>query len=190
MINEYDKQDINDFAIRLLKDTQYCKEQHEAYIASSYCFAQIDGVFSPAVLKETILAASDSEEILEMLPEMLLYVDRNSVTDEVFQLLLNTPSDIRISCLSNLGHAELAFYQMQILNRFPLALEAFSWLFDQICHFDIFSKEDMLQILRENYDVTPQGIQNCIELAYAKYGNSEKLNEAIHWVEVMKLRNR
>ena len=121
-----------------------------------------------------------------MLSDLLLYADKKSITDENFKLILKFSSRYRTTFLSSLGHLDLSFYQMQILNRYPLSFEAFSWLFNNICHYDIFSDGDMLQILRENTSVRSVAIDTCINLARKEYGESSKIEIAIKWNNMLK----
>ena len=55
-----------------------------------------------------------------------------------------------------------------------LNLEAFSWLFDNICRY--------ASNIRKNPDVQPRAIQICIDSAIQKYCDSAKLNVAKKWV--------
>ena len=45
----------------------------------------------------------------------------------------------------------------------------------------IFTKEDMLQILKENRYIRSSGIETCIEFVRSRYGNSSKLEIAEKW---------
>ena len=40
-----------------------------------------------------------------------------------------------------------------------------------------------MHILRQNPDVTPVAIQNCIDAACKNYGNSLKIDVAKHWIK-------
>ena len=145
---------INDYVHKLLKNESFCKNEYRNFIANDYV----------------------------LLSDILTYVDSESISDHNFQLLLKFPKKQRTTFLSCIGHSSLSFYQMQILNEYPLALEAFSWLFDNICRYDIFTSGDMLQILEKNPDVQPKAIQICIDSAVQKYGDSAKLEVAKKWI--------
>lgn len=182
MKNKDYKYEVNDFAIRLMENPQFRSNQYALFLSNNYAFEHIYGILSADTLKSILKRARRNKVLRVMLSDLLLYVDKNTISHENFQMLLRFPTAIRNTYLSNLGHIELAYYQMQVLNRYPLSLEAFSWLFDHICQFDFFTKEDMLQILRENSDIKATAVQTCIDLAYAKYGPSEKLNAASNWI--------
>lgn len=93
------------------------------------------------------------------------------------------PAPLANAYASALAHGNLAFYQMQILNRYPASYEAFAWLFDHIYHFECFTAEDMKKTLLDNPDVTSYGIQVCIDSAREKYGDSDKLTAAVNWIQ-------
>lgn len=173
---------INEYAIKLISDKRFLRHQYAQYVDDNYELKNVSGVINPRNLSKVIHRAKYSIAIRNMLSDILLYADKTSITDANFRMLLRFRPKWRNTYLSNLGHCELAFYQMQILNRYPLALEAFSWLFDQICHYDFFSEEDMAQILRDNPDIQKIAIEECIDRAYSLYGGSAKLEVAIKWV--------
>lgn len=180
---EKDRMHINNYATKLIADKKFLKDEYSKYIANNFGLENIFGIIYPDILSQIIYKAKYHRKMRHMLSDILLYTDKSSMTDANFRMLLKFPPKWRNTYLSNLGHSKLAFYQMQILNRYPLALEAFSWLFDQICHFDSFSDEDMAQILRDNPDIQRIAVQNCVDIAYSKYGPSSKLELALKWVD-------
>ncbi len=180
------KTDVNSYAIKLMNDKNFCKSEYKKYIQNDFSLQNIVGIINANVLQNVIRKAKRKKQVRLMLSDLLLYADKNSITDKNFQLILKFSNRYRTTYLSCLGHLNLSFYQMQILNRYPLSLEAFSWLFDNICHYDIFSDEDMLQILRENSDIKSIAIDHCIEMAQKTYGLSSKIETAIKWNNSLK----
>ena len=176
------KSDINVFVEEILNNRQYRNKVYGEYIESNYVFENIFGYIDSDVLKRMIKCSKRNYKLREMLTDILLYVNASSMTDENFQMLLRYPHKCRKTYLSSICHAELSFYQMKKLNTFPLALEAFTWLFDKICRYDCFTHEDMLCLLRENPDVKPIVISDSISLALEKYGNSSKIKVAQEWI--------
>jgi len=177
--------DVNDFVERMLSNREFRNQAYFAYEANDYGINNISGYIDAKVLKRVIKFAKRNHKTRVMLSDILLYANASSVTDENFKMLLRFPYKCRDTYLSNICHAELSFYQMKILNRYPLALEAFTWLFDKICCYDCFTHEDMLCILRENPDVKPIVISDCVSRAVRKYGQSEKIRVAQIWMEQM-----
>lgn len=157
--------DVNCFVERLLNNRSFCNLAYLEYVENDCGINNISGYIDSKVLKRAIKCAKRNRKIREMLSDILLYVNASSMTDENFRMLLRFPYKCRRTYLSNLCHAELSFYQMKILNQYPLALEAFTWLLDRICCCDCFTHEDMLCILRENPDVRPIAIDTVNSFA-------------------------
>lgn len=175
--------DVNTYVKKLIVSKMFRKKAFQNFTANNFSIDKIYGIMTADVLN-LLLHKTKRNRILQLLlTDLLNYVDSMSMTDTNFRLLLKLNRKYRSTYLSCVGHATLSFYQMQILNQYPLALEAFSWLFDNICHYSIFTEEDMIHILRQNPDVTPVAIQNCIDAAYKKYGNSLKIDVAKHWIK-------
>ena len=177
--------DVNDFVEMLLSSRDFCNQAYLEYKINDNGIDNISGCIDSKVLNRAIRCAKRNRKIRKMLSDILLYVNALSMTEENFQMLLRFPYKCRSTYLSNICHAELSFYQMKKLNRYPLALEAFTWLFDKICCHDCFNREDMLCILRENPDVKPIVIRDCISSAIKKYGESEKIRVAQAWIDQM-----
>ena len=175
------KINVNEYILFLLSDKYFCKCEYYKYIENEYSIENIEGVITAETLSRIIHRAKRNKKIRELLVELLYYVNEESITNSNFVLLCSFPQRFRATYLSNIAHNKLSFYQMQILNRHPLSFEAFSWLFDNICRYDIFTNEDMLQILRENRYIRSSGIKDCISIALHKYGNSRKLEIAEEW---------
>lgn len=173
---------INDYVHKLLKNKSFCKNEYRKFIANDYAIDGVEGIIRPELLTHVIVKAKTNKSFRVLLSDILTYVDSESISDHNFQLILKFPKKQRTTFLSCIGHSSLSFYQMQILNEYPLALEAFSWLFDNICRYDIFTSGDMLQILEKNPDVQPKAIQICIDSAVQKYGDSAKLEVAKKWI--------
>ena len=176
---------IDEYVSRLLSDRKYFDREYEKYIDNCYTIHNVEGNIAPEALNALISKAKCNRKVRKILSGVLCFVDKRSISDENFRLLLSFRGSCRVTFLSNIAHADLAFYQMQILNQFPLSFEAFAWLFDHISKYDFFSEEDMLQILRENSDVTDAGIRMCIDSALEKYGASNKIDVAIAWLDRM-----
>lgn len=180
---EVDLININDYVHKLLNSKSFCKNEYRNYIANDYVIEGVEGIIRPELLTQAICKAKTNKLFRVSLSDILIYVDSESISDQNFQMLLKFPKKQRTTYLSCIGHSSLSFYQMQVLNEYPLAFEAFSWLFDNICHYDIFTSGDMLRILEKNPDVQPIGILMCIDSAIQKYGDSAKLNVAKKWVD-------
>lgn len=174
--------DVVDYVIRLQTDKLFLMSEYKEYVDNCYSIENISGIIPSDVLCSFIKAAKVKRKLRLMLGELLWYVDAQSVTDINFRMLLTFPSRYRNTYVSVLGHKNLSFYQMQMLNRYPQSFEAFSWLFDHICCYEFFTEEDMYKILSENCDTTQYGIQQCIDSAYEKYGESRKLSFAVEWL--------
>lgn len=177
--------DVVDYVRKLQADKSFLATEYKKYVNNCYSIDNIDGTIPSDVLCSLIKAAKANRKLRMLLGELLWYVDGHSVTDSIFRMLLAFPSWYRNTYTSVLGHKNLAFYQMQILNRYPQSFEAFSWLFDHICCYDCFTDKDMYKILSENCDTTKYGIQRCIDSASEKYGGSKKLSLAIEWNKKM-----
>lgn len=174
------KTNVNEYILHLLSNKQFCVSEYSKYIENGYYIENIDGIVTAELLSKLIRQAKRNKKIRALLSDLLYYVDEKSLTNSNFVLLCKFPKRLRVTYLDNIAHNKLSFYQMQILNRYP-SFEAFSWLFDNICKYDIFTDEDMLQILRENHYIRSAGIGDCIKLALDKYGNSSKLEIAEKW---------
>lgn len=119
-----------------------------------------------------------------MLSGILWYANRDSISDENFQLLLSFPEKTRNNLLFRAAHTELSFSQLQIINSLSGEYEAFAPLFDIICKNDCFDRIDMMQLLRANNgEVSKSEILYCIDDASTKYGSNDKIVAAIKWAE-------
>ena len=175
--------DVNAYVKKLIESKAFRKKAFQDFTSNNFSIDKIYGVLTADGLHLLLQKAKRNRIFQLLLTDLLNYVDSMSMTDTNFRLLLKSNRKYRSTYLSCIGHANLSFYQMQILNQYPLALEAFSWLFDNICHYNIFTEEDMTHILQQNPDITPIAIQNCIDAAYKNYGNSLKIDVAKHWIK-------
>ena len=173
---------VNAYASRLLSDRHFCNLEYHRFSENCYSINNIYGNIAPNILNCVIRRAKWNKKIRRFLSDILLYVDQNSISDRNFRLLMQFRGRCRNTFLANIAHADLAFYQMQIINRYSGAFEAFGWLFNHICQHDCFNEEDMLHILKDNVHITAIGVQSCIDSAVEAYGMSAKLNIAIMWI--------
>ncbi|MBQ8835433.1 MAG: hypothetical protein IJ001_11015 [Oscillospiraceae bacterium] len=176
---------VNDYANLLLSNRQFQHSEYRKFIDNCYTLHNLEGIIAPDILNALIRKAKWNRKICSILTDILWYADRTSISDDNFRLLLQFPPKARNTFLMVIGHMELAFYQMQIINRVAGSFEAFAWLFDRICENTFFTEEDMLQILRDASNITCFGIQACIDLCREKHGNSSKLSIAEAWVKKM-----
>lgn len=174
---------IDDYATALLSDSHFRNTEYRKYVDNCYLLQQIIGNINPDILNAVIHKAKWNWKIRGMLVDILSYVNGDSISDENFRMLLQFPRRQRNTYLEAIAHADLAFYQMEIINRVASSFEAFAWLFDRICENEFFQEEDMLQILRDASDITSYGIHSCIASAITKYGNSPKLTIAEIWIK-------
>ena len=182
--------DINDWTNKIIYDKHFCKSEYKKYVENNYSIDNVSGFVTSNILHKFITKAKRKKIYRVFLSDILSYTNADSITDRNLRLLLKFPSKYKKTYLSCIGHSTLSFYQMQILNKHSLSLEAFSWLFDNICHYSFFSNEDMLQILRENSDIRSIAIDNCIDMAKNKYGSSSKLDIAKEWSNKLKIKEK
>ena len=175
--------DVNDYVSNLLQNRGLRKKAFRDFSENNYSVDNLCGVLTAERLHALLLEARHSRILKMLLTDLLYYVDSESMTDENFSLLLKFRTKYRTTYLSCLGHAELSFYQMQVLNRYPLAYEAFSWLFDKICNYEAFTDGDMLHLLQQNPDIKAVAVQSCIDSALVKYGDSSKIETARKWLD-------
>lgn len=176
----------DDYVKHLLNDRSFLNVEFRRYVDNCYSFDDLASTILPDTLCALIKKAKWNNKLRMMLSELLWYVDGNELEDHMFRLLLKFPRKSRNNYIGTLVHLKLSFYQMQILNRYPNSFEAFGWLLDQICSNDMFTVEDMRQLLRENVGITAYGMNACIDKAREVYGESAKLEAARAWV----LRNK
>lgn len=174
--------DINHYVEQLLSNKKFCKSEYKGFLDNTYSIENVCGVIKPDLLYRVICKALKSKIYRMLLSDILTYIDATSMDDTNFQLLFKFPRKYRTTYLSCIAHSDLSFYQMQVLNQHPLNYEAFTWLFDHVCRYDLFTEEDMLQILRKNADVQPAEIERCIATASEQYGDSLKLDVARQWI--------
>lgn len=136
---------------------------------------EFTGTISPSMMERLILCSRFNRKLQFLMVDLLDYISADCINERNFSLLLHYPGRMRNTFLSAIAHQELAFSQMLVLNRHPLSLEAFSFLFDHVCHYTCFNLEDMKTIIRENKDVTVQGIRDCITFVKEKYGANDKV---------------
>ncbi len=178
---------VNAFFLKVLNDAQFRMQAYQDFMNNGLNLDGCDGCLSPDVLRAIVKRAKTNRKIHNMLPEILEYANGSSITDDIFRSLLHTHGGYRNTCLSAIAHLDLSFYQMQILNRCPLCLEAFSWLFDKICRYDYFTPYDMQQLLNEkSKTIHALGVEECIKFARDTYGSSEKLDVAEKWLKMHK----
>lgn len=174
---------INDYVMLLLSDRVFRKNEYRKFVDNCYTLQNIEGDIDPGVLNAIILKAKWNAKLRSMLTGILWYVNKGSITNENFNLLMHFPRRKRNTYLGTISHAELAFYQMQIINSVSGSFEAFAWLFDRICENEFFTEDDMLQLLKDSSDITICGIRSCIDFAREKYGTSSKLVVADNWIK-------
>lgn len=174
---------VDMFAEYILKNRKFRKQAYCHFVDNCYELENVIGVISATKLNSVIQKAKWSRQICILLTGLLAYADASSISPLNFQLILHFPYKIKSTYLSMLCHMELSFFQMQELNRHPLAYEAFCWLFDKICYYDCFTLQDMMQILKENPDASVSAIRVCIQTARESYGESDKLTAAGTWIE-------
>lgn len=177
---------INDYINNLFFDKKFLNSEFKQYVDNCYSIQNVEGTVDADVLHTILIKACKRRKLRIMLSDILHYVNKHSITDVNFQLLLHFPKKYRTTYLSHLCHADLAFYQKLILCHYPLTFEAFAWIFDQIWQYDIFSDEDMLYILRNNPDNSILAIEECVLNAFALYGHSTKSEVANAWINEMK----
>ena len=176
---------INDYSMLLLSNRRFLKIEYRRFVNNCYILQNIVGNIDSSILHTLIIKAKLNRKFRTMLSSILFYVDKDSISNENFQLLMHFSRKKRNTYLEAIAHADLAFYQMCIINRLTTSFEAFAWLFDRICENDLFSVEDMLQILRDASDITYCGVSSCVDFARDKYGNSDKLIAADRWSKSM-----
>lgn len=177
---------IDDYATTLLSDRGFRNIEYRKYVENCYILQNVEGNINPDVLTAVIRKAKWNRKVRSMLVDLLSYVNKNSISDENFRMLLCFSRKKRNSYLEAIGHADLAFVQMQIIAKTTSSFEAFAWLFDQICKYDCFKAEDMLKLLKDSSDISIFGVQSCIDLACANDTNISKLRVAKLWVEKLK----
>lgn len=179
---------IDNYATALLSDRSFRNIEYRKYVDNCYVLQHVEGDINPDVLNAVIRKAKWNRRIRSMLVDILSYVNKNSISDENFRMLLYFSRKKRDSYLEAIGHVDLAFVQMQIIAKITSSFESFAWLFDQICKYDCFKDEDMLQLLRDSSDITIFGIQSCVDLVCPNDTNRSKLEIAKLWIEKMKTR--
>lgn len=177
---------INEYAIRLLTNKSYLTSEYNKFKKNFYIIQNVEGNINPDILNRVIHYAKRKRKLKKILTNMLCYTDRNSISDDNFKLLICFSRKYRGTYLDAISHINLAFCQMQIINRLSPSYMAFAWLFDQICKNDCFLDEDMRCLLNETRDITVYGIQDCIDRAVERFGESSKTKFAQGWVNRLK----
>ena len=177
---------IDKYIALLLSDKHFLNNEYKKYLNNGCIICNITGNVSANVLQATIRKAMINKKMYDMLADILYHVDNNSITHENFCLILKFRGKRKKTYLSNIAHANLAFYQMQIINRTAGSFEAFAWLFDIMCKYDFFTTEDVISILSDNTVITQYGIQSCIDSALQNYGESKKIEIATAWLMKIK----
>ena len=181
----FERIDINAYATKLMSDRIFKKMEYKKFVSNCYILQDIGGNIKPDILNAVICKAKWDRRLRIMLTGILWYVDTESISDKNFRMLLCFPHNERCTYLAAISHAEIAFYQMQMINRISSSFESFVWLFERICVNDFFKEEDMLQLLRDTSDVTSYGILTCIRSVREKYGDLSKLAIAENWAKNM-----
>lgn len=177
--------DIDTYVELLISDRKYLAKEYRKYVDNCYIIQDVKGDISNNVLIGVIKKAFWNRKLRAMLDGILWHTNKNSITDEVFRLILKFPYKQRNTFLETIVHNNLAFYQFQLIYKMTSCWEAFAWLFYKICEYDFFQEEDMLQLLRENKDITYYGIQDCIDWAKKKGCSNTKLELAQAWADSM-----
>lgn len=176
----------NEYARRLLSDRGFLKEEYRQYVARCYMVPELSGTIANDTLAGLIRRAKWDRRIRWMLSELLWHIDGNRLPDELFRALMAFPRRTRRNYCGTLAHLKLPFYQMWELNRHCSEFESFAWLVNRICESEMFTTEDLLQVLRESAEVTGSGMNVVLDLARKRHGGSEKLDAAREWVRVNK----
>ena len=179
--------DINAFAKKIAVDKQFRNEEYHKFLNNCYILNEVSGNIQAPVLTKILYAAKQNRRVCSLLSGILWFSNKDSISDENFQLLLSFPEKERSRLLFPVSHLNLSFSQLQIINRLTGDYEAFAQLFDIICKNNCFNNVDMVQLLRENKngDITAAGILGCVDAAIIKYGENDKIIEAIKWAEHM-----
>ena len=173
----------NEYGSRLLGDRVFLKREFGAYVKRCYMLPKLTGTISPDTLAGLIRRAKWSKKVRWMLAELLWHIDGQNLPDELFRGLMAFPKRTRKNYCGTLAHLKLPFYQMWELNRHCSEFESFAWLVNRICEHEMFTVEDLLQVLRESAEVTKHGMDVVIDLAEKRYGKNEKLDAARKWVQ-------
>lgn len=177
--------DINAFAKKIAVDKQFRNEEYHKFINNCYILNDVNGNIQASVLTEIIYVAKRNRRVRSLLSGILWFTNKDSISDENFQLLLTFSEKVRSRLLLPVSHLNLSFSQLQIINRLSGDYEAFAQLFDIICKNDCFDDVDMLHLLRETKDgdITATGILYCVDAAIMKYGENIKTVEAVKWAK-------
>lgn len=173
----------NEFANGLLKDPAFLKAEYRQYVSRCYMLPDLSGTIEPDTLTGLIRRARWDRRIRWMLSELLWHIDGSRLPDRQFRMLMAFPKRTRRNYCGTLAHLKLPFYQMWELNRNCSEFESFAWLVNRICESEMFTTEDLLQVLRESAQVTKHGMDVVLDLARKRHGSSEKLDVAREWVQ-------
>ena len=175
--------DANAYAGRLLEDRAFLKAEFGRYVDRCYQLPELEGVLSQETLAGLVQRARWSKKLRWMLSELLWHIDGQKLPDELFRALMAFPKRTCRNYCATLAHLKLPFYQMWELNRHCSEFESFAWLVNRICEHEMFTVEDLLQVLRESAEVTRYGMDVVLDLARKRHGDSDKLAAAREWVE-------
>lgn len=177
---------IDAYCIKLLENRAFLTDEYKKFYDNCYILQNVKGAINSEVLSNVIKRALWNRKVQSLLTGILWYVNKDSITDDVFRMLLRFPYRIRHTYLDAIAHSNLAFYQYQMIYKADSCWEAFAYLFYKICEYDFFQEQDMLQLLRDNGDITSDGIQGCIDWALKEGCSNSKLEAAQAWVNSMK----
>ena len=142
--------DVNVYVKKVVESKAFRKKAFQSFTANNFSIDKIHGILAADKLTLLLQKAKWNRVLRMLLTDLLYYVDSKSMTDTNFRLLLTSNRKYKVTYLSCIGHVQLSFYQMQILNQYPLALEAFviiAFLLKKICCI-FFGKIQMLCLLQ------------------------------------------
>lgn len=142
---------INELADELISGSANIKE----YISfledgMEYFQENFDGELDSEKLSTLIDKATKNKDLQFIISGLLYCSKKETITDEIFNKLLKFFKGMRRTFMVALAHCDISFYQLMAINRMQICVEAFGWLINHMYTVDVFSVEDMKQLLKES----------------------------------------
>lgn len=96
--------DINEFAEKIAVDKRFRNIEYHKFINNCYILNDVNGNIQASVLTEIIYVAKRNRRVRSLLSGILWFTNKDSISDENFQLLLTFSEKVRSQLLLPVSH--------------------------------------------------------------------------------------
>lgn len=141
---------INEIARCVLSCSDTCPDFLELIDDYDY-FDDVHGYLSEENALALITESYERSELGQLLPQMFYFSNISTISETVFAAIMSySVKEIQQDILIALSHCRISFYQLDIICRKKICIEAFAALLDIYLNESCFSTVDLSKLLCEN----------------------------------------